>query len=226
MQQKPGIVGTMGRTEAGPAQSSPVRERKVMGRERYPGPGNRARRKFLDGKTHNKVRAATANRKAVNPVKGVAEALPWATSLVGIPAIFLRSWWPVAPPAKLDSSFPEVSGCTSWGEVWLVGAEVALVVETRVVGAGVEVVTEVVGARVVGLGAGSRTRGGIRGEKKVLLWRSELQRDPWQQEPLSVNPGPVTTSRVQNSSWTQPRTGKDTVTFAAVRVTLPSKQPL
>ena len=68
---------------------------------------------------------------------------------------------------------------------------------------------------MVGLGGGSRTRGGIRGEKKVLLWRSELQRDPWQQEPLSVNPGPVTASRVQNSSWTQPRTGKDTVTFAA-----------
>ena len=45
--------------------------------------------------------------------------------------------------------------------------------------------------------------------------RSELQRDPWQQEPLSVNPGPVTESRVQNSSWTQPRTGKDTVTLAA-----------
>lgn len=48
-----------------------------------------------------------------------------------------------------------------------------------------------------------------------MLRRSELQRDPWQQEPLSVNPGPVTPSRVQNSSWTQPRTGKDTVTLAA-----------
>jgi hypothetical protein len=47
------------------------------------------------------------------------------------------------------------------------------------------------------------------------LRRSELQRDPWQQEPLSVNPGPVTPSRVQESSWTQPRTGKDTVTLAA-----------
>lgn len=54
----------------------------------------------------------------------------------------------------------------------------------------------------------------MRGEKKVLLRRSALQRGPLQQEPLSVKPGPVTASRVQNSSWTQPRTGKDTVTLA------------
>lgn len=38
-------------------------------------------------------------------------------------------------------------------------------VEVKVVGAGVEVVTEVVGARVVDGGGGSRTRGGNRGEK-------------------------------------------------------------
>lgn len=41
-------------------------------------------------------------------------------------------------------------------------------VEVRVVGAGVEVMTEVVGAGVDGAGVaggGSRTRGGIRGEK-------------------------------------------------------------
>lgn len=52
--------------------------------------------------------------------------------------------------------------------MWLAGAEVGLVVEVVVVGAPVEVVleevwTEVDGARVVG--GGSRTRGGIRGEK-------------------------------------------------------------
>lgn len=43
--------------------------------------------------------------------------------------------------------------------------EVGLVVEARVVGAGVEVVMGVVGAKVVGWGAGSRTRGGIPEEK-------------------------------------------------------------
>lgn len=29
-----------------------------------------------------------------------------------------------------------------------------------------------------------------------------------------MNPGPVAASRVQDSSWTQPRTGRDTVTLA------------
>lgn len=91
-------------------------------------------------------------------------------------------------------------------------------VEVAVVEAVVEVVLEEFWARVGGagvVGGGSKTRGGIRGEKYVLLRRSELQRGPWQQEPLSVNPGPVTPSRVQVSSSTQPRTGKDTVTLAA-----------
>lgn len=106
----------------------------------------------------------------------------------------------------------------SWGEVWLAWAVVDLTVEVAVVEAVVEVVLEEFWARVGGagvVGGGNKTRGGIRGEKYVLLRRSELQRGPWQQEPLSVNPGPVTPSRVQVSSSTQPRTGKDTVTLAA-----------
>lgn len=78
---------------------------------------------------------------------------------MGYCPILLRSWWPAAPPAKLDSSLWEVSGSTSFGGVWLVEAGVGLVVEVvevaevaevRIVGAGVEVVTRVVAAGVVG----------------------------------------------------------------------------
>lgn len=129
--------------------------------------------------------------------------------------MLLRSWWPAAPPATLDSSLCAVLGSTAFGVVWLAEAGLDLVVEAGLVGARAEVVpTGVLVAAVVDRGTGSRTRGGIRGEKKVLLRRSALQRGPLQQEPLSVKPGPVTASRVQNSSWTQPRTGKDTVTLA------------
>jgi hypothetical protein len=56
----------------------------------------------------------------------------------------------------------------SWGEVWLAWAVVGLMMEVVVVGAAVEVVLEEFWARVDGaavVGGGSRTRGGIRGEK-------------------------------------------------------------
>ena len=83
---------------------------------------------------------------------------------MGYCPIFLRSWWPLAPPAEVDTSSWEVSGSTSFGEVWLVGAGVGLVVkvEDR---AGAEVLTDLFAARVVDGGRGSRTRGGNRGEK-------------------------------------------------------------
>lgn len=182
----------------------------------YPGPGKQGEVDISRQDAHSSAPATTVNRRAGNPDPrntGPSLAPPFGEFF----SILLRSWWPAAPPVKRDSSSCAVPCSTSWGEVWLAGAEVGLVVEVVVVGAPVEVVLEEVwagveGARVVG--GGSRTRGGIRGEKYVLLRRSELQRGPWQQEPLSVNPGPVTPSRVQDSSCTQPRTGKDTVTLA------------
>lgn len=106
--------------------------------------------------------ATTANSRAASPAEGAAEPLLWAPPFVGYCPILLRSWWPAAPPAKLDSSLWEVSGSTSFGGVWLVEAGVGLVVgvvevvevaevaEVCIVGAGVEVVTRVVAAGVVG----------------------------------------------------------------------------
>lgn len=120
------------------------------GEEGTQGQGRRAVGRFPGGEAHSRVPAATANTRAANPAKGAAEPLLGVQVFVGYCSLLLRSWWPAAPPAKLDSSFQEVLGSTSFGGVWLAEAGVDLVVEMGVVGAGVEVVTWVVGARVVG----------------------------------------------------------------------------
>lgn len=92
----------------------------------------------------------------------------WVPPLAGYCSMLLRSWWPAAPPANLLSSLLNVASSASVRGVWLVvGAGVGLVAEVRAVEAGVEgaelVLARVVGAAVVG--GGSRTRGGMRGEK-------------------------------------------------------------
>lgn len=91
--------------EEGLGQPSPVRRKGSHGKRGYPGLGNKARRKFLDGKIHGRVPAAKANTRAANPAEEVEEPLLWAPPPVGCCPIFLRSWWPEAPPAKPDSSF-------------------------------------------------------------------------------------------------------------------------
>lgn len=121
-----------------------------MGREGAQGQGTRSGGRFPSGEAQSRVPAATANRRAANTAEGTAEPLLWGPPCAGYCPILLRSWWPAALPATLESSSWEISGSASCGGVRLVGAGGGFKVEVRVVGGGVEVVTEVVGARVVG----------------------------------------------------------------------------
>lgn len=135
------------------------------------GQGNKVRW-TARGDVHSIAPATTVNRIADNqdprasepPLDGI-----WAPPFSGNFPILLRSWWPVAPPLKCDPSSCMTSCSVSWvEEVWLAWTVVGLMVVVAVVGAVVEVVLEEFWARVDGagvVGGGSRTRGGIRGEK-------------------------------------------------------------
>lgn len=102
--------------EQGLGQPSPGGGKRSNGNGGIQGPGSRAR----GGEAHSRAPAAMANRRVTHPAQGAAEPLLWVTSFMGSCPIFLRSWWPLAPPAKLASSSRKVSCPTSCGEVWLV----------------------------------------------------------------------------------------------------------
>ena len=102
--------------EQGLGQPSPGSGKRSNGKGGIQGPGSRAR----GGEAHRRAPAAAANRRVTHPAQGAAEPLPRGMSFMGYCPIFLRSWWLLAPPAKLSSSSRKVSRPTSCGEVWLV----------------------------------------------------------------------------------------------------------
>ena len=98
--------------EQGLGQPSPGGAKRSNGKGGIQGPGGRAR----GGEAHSRAPAATANRRVTHPAQGATEPLLWVTSFVGYCPIFLRSWWPLAPPAKLASSSWKVSCPTFCGD--------------------------------------------------------------------------------------------------------------